>query len=141
MDKDALKASPLVRHAPHNAARGEVPIKLDGKDFILRPTYQAIAEMEASSGLSVVTLTRLIASGRIKMIDLAAVICAGLKAGGAPATIEKAGELVFKTGVTDDSMMAQVGTFLGLCLNGGRMPDDPRPGDPKTGEAEAAAER
>ena len=47
-----------------NKHRGEVTISLGGRSYLLRPTFAAIAEIEARSGQGLIGLARRLAAGR-----------------------------------------------------------------------------
>ena len=78
---------------------GEVEIELDGRAYTMRPCFQALAEIEAATGTGIMALVRRFAGKSFGIGDVTAVVTAGLKAAGEPATQEKVGELIFKTGL------------------------------------------
>jgi len=106
-----------------NKERGETNIILDGKSYVLRPTFEALCEMEDRSGLSVLKMLASMEGGNITMRQMALVIWSGIR-GYSPdteLTINDVGNLVMKTGFlgimeqTDDEGKNPVGEFL---LNG-----------------------
>ena len=101
-----------------NRHRGEVELSLDGRRFVLRPSFAAIAEIEARCGEGVIALARRLAAGDIRVSDFAAVVTAGLKAAGEPARFETVGEMVLREGL--GSLAPTVGEFLRQAISGGR---------------------
>ena len=87
-----------------NPHRGKVEIALRPPGggcgtFILRPTWQALAEIEERTGRGLYALARSFLEDDFAFRDVAAVIAAGLKAAGGPSGPEEVAELVFRTGV------------------------------------------
>jgi hypothetical protein len=109
-----------------NPHRGEVEItlKADGgeKTFVLRPTFQALAEIEGRAGTGVVALARKAAAGELGIGEAAAIVAAGLRAAGEPAGHDKVGEMVFRTGLIE--VLPAVGAFLVAGLSGGAPPGE-----------------
>ena len=120
-----------------NPHRGEVPIalQLDGKayDLVMRPTFTAAAEIEATTGKGVVAILREIAAGDVQITACAAVVVAGLRAADPKTDPAKAREMVFQTGVV--AVSGAVSTFIGNLINGGKPLESGA-----EGEAEAEAE-
>ena len=106
-----------------NPHRGEVEVILAGKTHTLRPTFQALAEIENKTGMGLLDLGRNFAAGRFGGQDLTAVIWAGLRGhvgvANAPdyATV---GDLVVDEGFT--RLAAPVGAFLAALLGGVAQP-------------------
>ena len=100
-----------------NKHRGEVAISLGGRSYLLRPTFAAIAEIEARSGQGLIGLARRLAAGDIRVSDFACIVHAGLRAAGEPARFEKVGELVLEEGVAN--LAPAVGEFLRAAIAGG----------------------
>jgi hypothetical protein len=101
-----------------NPQRGEVEIELGGRRFVMRPTFQAIAEMEKQTGRGVIELLQSLSDGGLKVSELAAIITAGLKAAGEPARYDKVGALLLEGGL--EGIVPPVGEFLIGALTGGR---------------------
>ena len=97
---------------------GEVEIELDGRAYTMRPCFQALAEIEAATGTGIMALVRRFAGKSFGIGDVTAVVTAGLKAAGEPASQEKVGELIFKTGLLKAATPA--GEFLWAALGGTR---------------------
>jgi Phage tail tube protein, GTA-gp10 len=69
-----------------NPHRGEVEVLLRGPEggrrrYLLRPTFGALAAMEAMSGAGIFTLARRFATGAVAFTDLTAVVAGGLEGG------------------------------------------------------------
>jgi hypothetical protein len=105
-----------------NKHRGEVEITLDGKSFTLRPTFQAMVEIEAVLGKGLLGLVRRISEMEFGYTEAQAVITAGLRAAGEKATPEKVGEMVFRTGLAE--LAGPIGSFLTAALSGGAEPGE-----------------
>lgn len=112
-----------------NPHRGEVEITLAGKAHVLRPTFAAIAEIEARTGSGVIELVRRLGAHQARIADLAVVVAAGLRGAGVPADYDRVAEQVFRSRMTE--ILAPVLDFLIHAVSGGRPP----------GEAQAAAPR
>ena len=96
-----------------NGVRGDVGITLGGKEYVLRPTYQALIEIERMTGGTMTTVARRILDGDIGMGDATAIITAGLKAAGEPATTEAVGKMVYDAGLLNVGV-----PLVQFCTNG-----------------------
>lgn len=67
-----------------NPHRGEVSVTLDGREYKLRPTFQALVEIEQATGCGLVELTRRFIDGKHSMRDIASILVAGINAGREP---------------------------------------------------------
>ncbi|MCF4166473.1 gene transfer agent family protein [Zavarzinia compransoris] len=65
-----------------STARGEVRVHLAGRDFLLRPSFAALAETETMAGCGLVPLARRFVDGGYGLRDVVAVLLPALKAGG-----------------------------------------------------------
>ncbi|MFA5120008.1 GTA-gp10 family protein [Zavarzinia sp.] len=81
----------------HNAARGEVLVRLGGVDRVLRPSFEALAETEAMAGCGIVALARRFLDDSYSLRDVVAVLLPALKAGGGGEAA--VGELVIESGL------------------------------------------
>lgn len=61
-------------------ARGEVSIQLDGHDYVLRPSFEAVDEMETSTGLSLYELTIAASSNTLSLAQVGEIIGACIRA-------------------------------------------------------------
>ncbi len=109
-----------------NKERGEMAMTLAGKEFVLRPTYGALAEIEGTLGQGIVPLAERIHRGEYGIVDLAVIVTAALRSRGEPATVEKVGEMILQTGL--GPVVGKVMEFLKTALNAGQA----------LGEAQAA---
>ncbi|QQP93565.1 gene transfer agent family protein (plasmid) [Skermanella sp. TT6] len=104
-----------------NPYRGEVVVELDGRSYVLRPSFQAMVQIEVAAGRGLVPLTRSLMSGEILVTDIVAVlqgaIDAGLPAGSKRMTRDEIGEAVFRAGVL--GLVPAIVTFLTGCIAGG----------------------
>lgn len=96
-----------------NEVRGEVEIKLGGKRYSLRPTYEALAEIENLTDAGLIKLAGRFQEGDIRIKDVVAIIWAGM-GDDAPA-IDEVGRLVVAQGLAD--LTAVAGIFLAAALN------------------------
>lgn len=65
-----------------NAHRGEVSLKLDGEDFVLRPSYEAIVAFEAATGRGLLALARSALAGELTLDTTAAIATECIRAWG-----------------------------------------------------------
>lgn len=105
-----------------NKHRGEVEIMLDGKAYVMRPTFEAMAEIEAKTGHGMLYLATRTAEGDIGITEAAMIITAALRAAGEPATVETVGPMIFRTGLI--KVLAPVGEYLTNALTGGEPPGE-----------------
>jgi hypothetical protein len=63
-----------------NSAIGEVKINLGGRDWVLRPSFAAIEEMESTTKRGVVELLMTLKQGTYRISDMAAVVRACMAA-------------------------------------------------------------
>lgn len=81
-----------------NPLRGEIALRLGGQDFILRPSFAALAESEALAGCGLVALARRFLDGSYRLNDVVAVLVPALKAAqGVP--VPDVGALVLDRGL------------------------------------------
>jgi hypothetical protein len=62
--------------------RGQITVELDGTDFVLRPSYEAIMEAERETGLSLFDLAGLASNGRMTFEQMGVVTAAFMRAHG-----------------------------------------------------------
>ena len=97
-----------------NRHRGEVEVDLGGKTYALRPTFQALAEIEDKTGTNLVTLARRFADGDIGVRDVAVVLWAGMGEG-AP-SLDDVGRLVVERGL--DTLIGPAAGFVAAVFVG-----------------------
>ena len=111
-----------------NEHRGEVAITLVGEDYVMRPTFQCLCEIEAQTGVGIFAMARRFHASNFGISDAAIIVTAGMKAAGETgATVKKIGEMIFETGL--DKTAAPITEFLMMALGG-----------PSQGNAETADE-
>jgi hypothetical protein len=104
-----------------NEQRGEATIMLGGAEYTLRPTFDALAEMEQKTGSSIVTLMQRFlredqgGTFSFSAGDVRAVIAAGIRASGTPVPTNL-GELILKAGLFKAADRASF--FLAYALAG-----------------------
>ena len=63
-----------------NKQRGEVEVRLAGKTWTMRPTFQALCEIEGRTGVGITTLARRCHEGDFGAGPIVAVLWAGIRA-------------------------------------------------------------
>ena len=108
--------------------RGDIEIELvteadQRRGFVLRPSFEAIVEIEEQTGRSIFALARRIARAELGHQEVACVVGAGLKATGETVSYDTVGEMILRTGLAD--VLPPVGEFLAKVLGGtGQSKDD-----------------
>lgn len=64
-----------------NEIRGEETLRLDGADYVLRPSFDAIVSFERDTGKGTLQLLDAASSGALTRMEAAAVLCACIRAG------------------------------------------------------------
>lgn len=109
-----------------NRRRGEVGIELDGKPFRLRLTLNALAELEDAFGAEDLgALAARFGTGKLSARDIARVVGAGLRGGGADISDEALGAMATPGGAA--GFAAAVSALLAATFGGG---DEGPPPDP-----------
>lgn len=119
-----------------NAYRGEAAISLGGKEYTLRPTFEAIAQFEERTGRGTVALTRLAASGDIGVGKAAIILHALMTAGGHEVDLKDVGRMVMEAGLV--SVLPTLMVVLGNVLAGGSEPGEPKAAEGKKKSPSAA---
>ena len=65
-----------------NATRGEVSLTLDGAEFVLRPSYEAISAFEADTGCGLLALTQQAEEATMTLDTIAAIVTRCIQAQG-----------------------------------------------------------
>jgi hypothetical protein len=117
-----------------NPHRGEVSVTLGGRERVLRPTFQALAEIESKTGKTLQQLIALGMGAALGLNDTTAIITAGLRAAGETVKDEEVGADIVAAGL--QSMIAPAAKLVLFGLTGGR---DPEPRDDAPGEANSGA--
>ena len=100
---------------------GDVEIELATEEgvrrkFVLRPSFEAIVEIEGQTGQTVFTLARRLSRGELGQHDAAHIVTAGLKAAGETASYSVVGEMIARSGLAD--ALAALGEFFRKILGG-----------------------
>ncbi len=100
---------------------GDVEIELATEDggrrkFVLRPSFEAIVEIEEQTGQTIFVLARKLSRGELGQQDAAHIIGAGLKAAGETARHLTVGRMIARTGLA--AALATLGDFFGKVLGG-----------------------
>lgn len=97
-------------------SEGGVEITLAGKSYTMKPTLDAILTIEHVTGDGVMAIAGRVANGKVGLGDVAAIVTAGLRADGEPATYEKVCEMIVNEGIKD--VIPIVADVLSLALSG-----------------------
>ena len=65
-----------------NKTRGEVSLELEGQEYVLRPSYEAISAFEAQTDRSLIDLARAAGDGQLKMSEAVIIATECIKAHG-----------------------------------------------------------
>lgn len=84
-----------------NKLRGEVTLKLDGKNYTLRPTFGTLCELEDAYEAPILRIMEDMRGGKIRLSGLAKVIFSGVHGFDheTEITVEQIGELIVKDGL------------------------------------------
>lgn len=131
---------------PANELRGEVDIELDGQNYVLRPSYEAMVEAERVTGKALIMLATMAGDGALTLVDTALIVTAFIKAWGKANgdtqvqafKAERIGELIHEYGLM--AVQLRLSIVLGRAATGGYRADGkPRiEDDDDEGEAKAA---
>ena len=112
-----------------NPHRGEIAVTLDGREFVLRPDFEAAAAIDTALGSVVEVARRGVADpAALSLQELSVILTEGIKASGRAAKsddahvgVQKVKRLIFEAGVP--SVIGPVMQFLALAITGGAKPD------------------
>lgn len=104
------------------APPGAVSLHLGGREFLLRPSFAALAETEARAGCGIVPLARRFLDGNFGLGDVVAVLVPALRLAGGPADIDS---VVIDRGVL--SLAPVCARLLALALRPGEDCPNPLP--------------
>lgn len=65
-----------------NKQRGDVAVTIDGQDYVLRPTYQALAEIESRTGVGLVALAGKFMNRDFGVTEAVTIVSAGIAGSG-----------------------------------------------------------
>lgn len=112
--------------------QGQVTAPLDGTEFVLRPSFKAIATAERETGLTLFDLATQAANGRMSLDTMGIVVAAMMRAHGEAcpddplkssylgARSDRCSELIFEAGAP--KIMARLTIVLAGALSGGYTP-------------------
>jgi len=114
-----------------NEDRGELAIELDGERFGLRPSYEALAEIESELGVGLMALTREALGGTLTMAQMGQVVAILIRAWGRSqnnvnaggAKTDKITRMIMDSPGGMSTAMTVIGTALTLAVTGGLSPE------------------
>lgn len=109
-----------------NNHMGEITLKLDGVDYVLRPTFEAMAQIENQTGQGVLLLTNKLIAGSARLTDIAIIIAEGIKASDNKIPNDFY-DKIMKTGYV--ALIDQVSVFLSKAVTGDRPYDGKKSGE------------
>lgn len=130
-----------------NERRGEVEVVLDGKPLTLRPSFEALVEIEQRLGLTLAEVGARALAGSLGLQHVAVIIWAGARAAdadGAPSLIE-IGEAVVEAGYSsflvnpDESVEGARQSLADFICRGLGWTGEPEKKSPAKTKAKAAA--
>ncbi|MCH7861722.1 MAG: gene transfer agent family protein [Proteobacteria bacterium] len=84
-----------------NDIRGEVEVALGGRTWTMRPTFQAICEIQGRTGKDILTVAGECWAGRFSAVTVAAVLWAAIRAAHDDAPdFEAVGAMIVEEGIT-----------------------------------------
>lgn len=90
-----------------NPWRGEVALRVDGHEHVLRLTLGALAALEASLGAdSLLALAERIDAGRLRTSEVIAILAAGFRGAGEPLDEATVAELPIEGGAAEAARVA-----------------------------------
>jgi hypothetical protein len=110
---------------PANPHRGEISVKLDGADHVLRPDFDAILAIdEGLGGITALTRRAIADVSSLTLQELAVVITEGIKAHGrstgsasAHSGVDTVKRMIVKNGIP--TVLPAVAAFLAAAVTGG----------------------
>ena len=111
-----------------NKIRGEVAVALGGRNWTMRPTFQAICEIEGRTGKDILVVAGECWDGRFGAVTVAAVLWAGIRAAHDDAPdFEAVGDMIVEQGFT--TFFEPVLAFLANALAGLSVGEDAGEGE------------
>jgi hypothetical protein len=113
-----------------NRLRGEIEITLDGADYVLRPSYEAITAIEDQTGKALLELAVAADDGKMGLREMAVVVTECVRAYGraegrgdlAAWKADRVAELIYDAGVI--AARPRVSLLLAMALTGGHKPGE-----------------
>ena len=105
------------------AGDGDIPVTIDGEDFVLTPTFEAAKALLGREGGLVEMVRRV---GTLDLNAVSEVIAHGLGYGMTKRPPKDLPQRIWRTGITDESGLTEKCIeYLHTLANGGRRPPDP----------------
>lgn len=129
-----------------NAERGELTLSLEGVDYGLRPSFDAIVEFEEATGKSLTELVLAADSGKLRLPDLGAISCACIRAWARETgqkslehvSAKKLGSLIYQEPGGVMLVQKRLALILFQAMTGGFTAEgNPKPGEPKAAKKAA----
>jgi hypothetical protein len=128
------------------ADRGEFTLVLDGTNYVLRPSYEAIEEFEQETGKGMLQLSRDAVTGTLRLGEAAQVATSCIRAWGranddqavAHVGFTRIAELILESPGGFNAALATIGAALAVAVTGGCTASGevkPAPKSPSTEEA------
>lgn len=95
---------------------GAVTVTLGGAPYEMRPTYGAMRDIEARTGLTVQELLELVIAGRLRIEEAVLVIWYGCQAARSFDDIDALGAVIFDERITSAGIRTALSKFLLHCL-------------------------
>jgi len=96
---------------------GLVTVTLGGASYRMRPTYGAMRDIEARTGLTVQELLELVVAQRVRLEEAVLVVWYGCQAAGeAFSGIDDLGKVIFEERITSVNIRKALAQFLLNCL-------------------------
>ena len=115
-----------------NKLRGEVTLKLKGRNYTLRPTFEALCMLEEQSNTSVLLLMSKMEGCRIRVKDLSLLVWAGILGADPDSklTMNQVGQMILDEGLIsvieqrNDGDTNPISQFLMIGILGGEIMED-----------------
>lgn len=125
-----------------NSQRGEVSLLLGGKEYTLRPTFEALCELEARTRVSLPDLVMDLQMGNPSLMKLSLIIWSGIWGFNKESSpsINEVGEMVVTDGLVnvleqgvdqDEDKIGPIVSYLVHGLTGGKKKEEGKAADPK----------
>lgn len=102
-----------------NSERGEIAIRLGGQEIVLRPTFEALVEIEQQLGQGLVALARRMATRDIGLRDAAVIVRASMVDDKPP--LAEVGRRILDQGLV--TLVGPLAGFIAGALSGGAQPN------------------
>ena len=112
-----------------NSFRGDIEVTLGGAAYTMRPTFEALLEIERLTGIGLIPLARRFYSQEFGVADIRNVIVPAIKAGGGKVP-DNIGKLIIDAGPVN--LGGVVAQFLVGALSGGEEKKADAPAEPPT---------